>query len=82
MTLVRTLCEVAACTPMLQVACSRCERCGRYRLDALIARHGAEVDVRVIVPELVADCPRREDAALVERCCVLTSELPALFPAR
>jgi len=36
------------------VACSRCERRGRYRLDGLIARHGADTPVRVIVPRLTA----------------------------
>jgi len=40
MTDVRTLGEIAACTPMLHVACSRCERRGRYRLDTLIVRDG------------------------------------------
>ena len=34
----RTLAEIAARTSMLTVACSRCERRGRYRLDNLIAR--------------------------------------------
>jgi hypothetical protein len=70
MTDVRSLGEISAHTSMLEVACSRC---GRYRLDALIGRHGADAGVRVIVPELTADCPRRESAALVER-----SHSPAL----
>jgi len=55
---------------------------GRYRLDNLIARHGADAGVRVIVPELTADCPQRESAALRERCDVLFPEPLALFPAR
>ena len=38
----RTLSEVAARAGMLTVACSRCERPGPYRLDTLIARHGAD----------------------------------------
>ena len=50
MTDVRTLGEVATRAAMLAVACSRCERRGRYRLDTLIARYGAEAGVRVIVP--------------------------------
>jgi hypothetical protein len=35
---VRTLGEIAAHTGMLAVACSRCDRRLRYRLDAVIAR--------------------------------------------
>jgi hypothetical protein len=53
------------------------------RLDKLIARHGADTPVRVIVPEQVADWPRRESAALIERCDVLCPELQtfAFLPA-
>jgi len=39
---VRTLGEIAARTSVLSVACSRCERRGRYRLDKLITRYGAD----------------------------------------
>jgi len=67
---------------LLAVACSRCERRGRYRLDNLIVRHGADAGVRVIVPELTAGCPQRESAALMERCDVLFPGLPDLFRAR
>jgi hypothetical protein len=74
--------EIAARTSMLQVACSRCERRGRYRRDNLIAPHGADAGVRVIVPELTADCPQRGSAALMERCDVLFPELSTLFPLR
>jgi len=51
----RTLDEIAARTGMLTVACSRCDRWGRYRLGTLITHHWAHAPVRVIVPELTAD---------------------------
>jgi hypothetical protein len=35
-----TLDQVATHTAVLAVACSRCDRAGRYPLDTLIARHG------------------------------------------
>jgi len=79
---VHTLGEIAARTSMLSVACSRCERRGRYRLDTLIARHGADAPVRVIVPELTADCPQRDSAAVMERCDILFPEALKLFPPR
>lgn len=82
MTDLRTLGEIGVRTAMLNVACSRCERRGRYRLNNLIARHGADAGVRVIVPELTADCPRRDNAALMERCDILLPDLVALFPPR
>ena len=46
MTDVRTFAEGASRTSMLTVACLRCERRGRYRLDTLIARHVADAGVR------------------------------------
>jgi hypothetical protein len=64
----RTLGEIGARAQIPQVACSRCERRERYRLDTLIARHGADAPLRVIVPELTADCPQRDSTALMERC--------------
>ena len=75
----RTLGEIAARTGLLVVACSRCERRGRYRLDNLITRHGADAGVRVIVPELTADCLQRDSVALMERCDILFPELRTLF---
>jgi len=41
-------------TGMHTVACSRCERRKRYRLDTLIARYGADAGARAIVHELTA----------------------------
>lgn len=77
---IRTLGEIATRTLTLRVACTRCGRHGRYRLDNLIARHGAAAGVGAIVPVLVGDCPRREAVALMERCDILFPELAALFP--
>jgi hypothetical protein len=81
MTDVRTLGEIEARRSMLTVACSRCERRGRYRLDALIGRHGAHASARVTVPELTADCTQWRSAALMELCDILFPGLRALFPA-
>ena len=82
MTDLRSLSEIATRTSMLAVVCSRCERRGRYRLDTLIARHGADPGARVIVPEITADCPQRESAVLMERCDILFPDLLKLFPPR
>ena len=65
---VRTLDETAVRTGMPSAACSRGERRGRYRRDNLIDRHGTDAGVRIIVPDLTADCPQRGSAALAKRC--------------
>jgi hypothetical protein len=67
---------------MLQVACSRCERRGRYQLDTLITRSDADGAARIFVPELTADCRQRDTAALTEKCNILFPELLKLFQRR
>jgi len=79
---VRTRSEIAAHTPMLQVACSRRQRCGRYRLDTLVGRHGADAAARIILAELTAESPQRYAARLMEKCNILFPELLTLFLRR
>ena len=43
---------------------------------------GPDAAVRIIVPKLTADFPRREAAALTERCDILCPELRELYRAR
>ena len=65
-----TLAELAGRLPMLEVACSRCERRGRLNVARLIERHGADArlpDLRVI---LAGDCPRSSAVSVHERCGV------------
>jgi hypothetical protein len=44
-----TLADVAAKTPTLAVACTRCERTGHYPVKPLISRHGKSFSI----PELL-----------------------------
>jgi hypothetical protein len=44
-----TLGEVAEHTAVLTVACTRCDRAGRYNLDTLIARHGAAFGIPALL---------------------------------
>ncbi|WP_045457923.1 hypothetical protein [Caballeronia cordobensis] len=60
--------DVAAGATHLEVACSRCERRGRYRLSRLVARLGEDFPMPDLGSEL-ADCPRR-NASMTERCDV------------
>jgi hypothetical protein len=47
-----SLSEVSEHTAVLAVACNRCERAGRYRLDTLIARHGADLGIPALLRQL------------------------------
>lgn len=61
-----TLGEVAARATHIELACSRCERRGRYRLSRLVARLGEDFPM----PDLgatIAECPRKNHTAW-DRC--------------
>jgi hypothetical protein len=61
--------EVAARVSHIELACTRCERRGRYQLAKLVARLGADFAMTDLAGEL-ADCPRRASPAWSERCDV------------
>ncbi len=42
--------------PWVQLGCWRCDRQGRYRLDGLIARHGAAIHMGILLRRLVGQC--------------------------
>jgi hypothetical protein len=53
-----TLGEVAARASHIEVACTRCERRGRYRLSRLIATLGEDFPMTDLGAQ-IADCPKR-----------------------
>jgi hypothetical protein len=55
-----SLSEVSEHTAVLTVACNRWERAGRYRLDTLIASHGAAFGIPALLRLLSDDCPKRK----------------------
>jgi hypothetical protein len=74
------LAQVADCTSVLAVACDRCDRAGRYPLEALIARHGPAFGIPQLLALLSADCPKRASLRASDICDVHCPELPAFFP--
>ena len=62
-----TLAEIAARLPMLEVRCTKCDRCGRYRITALIERYGADFAGPDLREKLSAGCEKHA-AAEYERC--------------
>jgi hypothetical protein len=74
-----TLGDVAERTAVLNVACSRCERAGRYRLDSLITQHGADFGVPLLLRDLSANCPKRQSITVYALCGIHCPDLPALF---
>ncbi|MDQ2762203.1 MAG: hypothetical protein M3Y22_01495 [Pseudomonadota bacterium] len=76
-----TLDHVAERTAALAVACSRCERAGRYNLDTLITRHGRYCGIPELLRVLSEDCPMRMSGSIYNPCGIHCPDLPALFLA-
>jgi hypothetical protein len=65
-----TLGEVAARFSVLDVACNRCERRGRYHIYRLVERRGAGLPIPELRHVLAADCPRMIDGKAHDVCGV------------
>jgi hypothetical protein len=74
-----TLADVAAKADVLDVACSQCERTGRYEVATLIERHGWLFTVPELLREVSIDCVRRASVSQHDLCGVHCPELAALF---
>ena len=65
-----TLGDIADRLPMLDVACSKCDRRGRLSVAKLIAEHGADTRLPDLREILAGDCPRARSASFNDRCAV------------
>jgi hypothetical protein len=74
-----TLGDVAERAAALTVACSRCDRAGRYKVETLIARHGPLLGVPLLLRLLSEDSPKRAAVSAYDLCGIHCPELPALF---
>lgn len=63
----------------LEVACTRCDRRGRLSIRRLIAEHGAETSIHAATEGINADCARRDEHALRDRCDVYFPGLAGLL---
>ena len=61
----------------LEIACRRCDRHGRMRVDRLIAEHGAEIGLPDLAVKLAAGCPKATATDPAARCFVCFPQLIA-----
>lgn len=72
--------DVAAKASHLDIACTRCDRRGRYGLARLVAQLGPDFAMTDLGAELT-DCPRRKEASHGARCDVYFPNLGAIMGA-
>jgi transcription elongation factor Elf1 len=61
---------------VLNVACEKCGRRGRYRLDRLIECYGIYAKLFDWSDEITADCPRKQARNLNDQCGARCPDLP------
>jgi hypothetical protein len=64
---------------VLRVACAKCERAGRYRLDRLIEDRGRDAKLVDWLRELTADCPRMIARNMSDQCGAPCPDLPMVL---
>src|SRR5262249_981825 len=65
---------------VFRVACSKCERVGRYHVAKLVGRHGANIGLPDLRDIIAADCPRQVGpGATWDLCAAFYPDLPALM---
>jgi hypothetical protein len=68
-----------AMVSVLAITCSRCDRAGPCRLDALMVRHGPDFGIPELLRLLSDDCPKRKSLSAYDLCGIHCLELPAFF---
>jgi hypothetical protein len=71
-----TLGELVRRLAMLDVACSKCSRSGRYRVADLVAKYGADTKLPDLRSVFATDCPRMNSIAMYDQCGVSYPHLP------
>jgi hypothetical protein len=61
---------------VLNIACDKCARAGRYHLHRLIERYGIDAKLFEWTDEITADCPRKLANKLDDRCGARCPDLP------
>jgi hypothetical protein len=53
---------------LLILARRHCERHGRYNIQRLIERYGADMGLPQLMATLAVDCPRQKSTSIYDRC--------------
>ena len=64
---------------VLQVACDKCGRKGRYALARLIEQRGRDAKVVDFLAEITADCPKEQARNMSDQCAARCPDLPRVM---
>jgi hypothetical protein len=64
---------------VLNVACDKCGRKGRYMLARLIEQRGADAKAVDLLTEVTADCPKKHAANMGDQCVGRCPDLPKVM---
>ncbi len=64
---------------VVRVACDKCARAGRYRLNHLIEHHGREANLVDWLAGIAGDCPKRTTVNWNDRCRAQCPDLPRVL---
>ena len=70
------LANVAARTDTLSIACTQCDRAGRYPVATLLKRFGPEIPIPDLLRVLAQGCPMREAVDPAALCGIYYHDLP------
>jgi hypothetical protein len=66
---------------LLDIACHRCERRGRFSLSRLIEEHGADTGLPDLWESVAGDCQHARSTALNNRCAIYYPQIAGAVPA-
>ncbi len=71
--------QVAARTATLEVSCRRCKRRGRLSVAQLLAAHGPNMPMTLLLDLIAADCPRMGATNWYDLCGAFYPQLAGWF---
>jgi hypothetical protein len=64
---------------LLPVACTKCDRAGRYPVAKLVERLEPDAKLTNWLTEITADCPRKRKNSFSDQCGALCPDLPKVL---
>jgi hypothetical protein len=64
---------------VLNVACDKCGRKGRYAVARLIEQRRRDAKVLDLLAEITADCPKKQAGDMSDQCAARCPDLPKVM---